>query len=166
MLEKQKIIRYYLFNCKMFYESLLKTFLFKRGFLMKKLFSVLAVLFVLGTVNVFALGIGPQGGYTVNGSPSGALTFKVDSLPCVFAVSAELGKVTAVGVTADWWIANPKIEGTWGYFYGLGLAGSFVVTSDVGGMFFGGRALVGTNIFLLDGHRRSSTWPACHLRGR
>ena len=29
---------------------------------MKKLFSVLAVLFVMGTTSVFALGIGAQGG--------------------------------------------------------------------------------------------------------
>ena len=79
---------------------------------MKKLFSVLAVLFVLGTVNVFALGIGAQAGYTVNGSPSGAVTFKVDSLPCVFAVNADIGDVTTVGITADWWIANPVIEQT------------------------------------------------------
>ena len=117
---------------------------------MKKLFSVLAVLFVLGTVNVFALGIGPQGGYTVNGAPSGAVTFKVDSIPCVFAVTFDIGNVSSVGVTADWWIANPKIEGTFGYFYGVGLAGSAVVGEDTGAMFVGGRALVGLNIFLLN----------------
>ena len=117
---------------------------------MKKLFSVLAVLFVLGTVNVFALGIGPQGGYTVNGSPSGALTFKVDSLPCVFAVSAELGKVTAVGVTADWWIANPTIEGTWGYFYGVGLGGKMYMGDGWSYLNIGPRAVLGTNVRLLN----------------
>lgn len=117
---------------------------------MKKLFSVLAVLFVMGTVKVFALGIGPQGGYTVNGTPSGAVTFKVDSLPCVFAVTADIGKVTSVGLTADWWIANPTITGPWHWFYGVGLAGSVVVGKDVGAVFVGGRALVGTNVYLLD----------------
>ena len=117
---------------------------------MKKLFSVLAVLFVLGTVDVFALGIGPQGGYTVNGSPSGALTLKIDGVPCVFAISAELGKYTSIGVTADWWIANPKIEQTWGYYYGLGLAGAFAVTGNTGGAFVGGRAVLGTNVFLIN----------------
>lgn len=116
---------------------------------MKKLFSVLAVLFVLGTVDVFAFGIGAQGGYTVNGTPNGAVTFKVDSLPCVFAVNVDIGDVTSVGVTADWWIANPVIEQTWHYFYGVGLAGSFTV-GDVNAAFVGGRALVGTNIFLLN----------------
>ena len=116
---------------------------------MKKLFSVLAVLFVLGTVNVFALGIGAQGGYTVNGSPSGAVTFKVDSLPCVFAVNADFGDVTTIGGTADWWIANPVIEQTWHYYYGVGLAAG-VSLGDVNAVFVGGRALVGTNIFLLN----------------
>ena len=117
---------------------------------MKKLFSVLAVLFVLGTVNVFALGIGAQGGYTVNGSPSGAVTFKVESLPCVFAVNADIGSVTTIGVTADWWIANPVIEKTWHYYYGVGIAGGVAVGGDVSAFFVGGRALVGTNIFLLN----------------
>ena len=117
---------------------------------MKKLFSVLAVLFVLGTVDVFALGIGPQAGYTVNGTPSGAITFKVDSLPCVFAVNADIGKVTSIGLTADWWLANPVITGPWHYFYGVGLAGSMVVGENNGAVFVGGRALVGTNVYLLD----------------
>ena len=122
---------------------------------MKKLFSVLAVLFVLGTVNVFALGIGPQGGYTVSGAgggtTNGAVTFKIDGVPCVFALTVDgIGAVTSVGLTADWWIANPKIEQTWGYFYGVGLAGSFIVTKNYSGMFFGGRAVLGTNVFLLN----------------
>ncbi|MCR4899270.1 MAG: hypothetical protein K5907_00445 [Treponema sp.] len=116
---------------------------------MKKLLSMLAVLFVLGTVNVFALGIGPQGGYTVNGAPSGALTFKVASAPCVFAVNADFGDTVAIGLTADWWIANPKIEGTWGYYYGVGLAGSINVGNN-NALFVGGRALLGTNVFLIN----------------
>ena len=118
---------------------------------MKKLFSVLAVLFVLGTVNVFALGIGPQGGSTPGGAAGSAgLTLKVDGVPCVFGITAELGKPTSVGVTADWWIANPKIEKSWGYYYGVGLAGSINVGDGGGDMFAGGRILVGTNVFLLN----------------
>ena len=118
---------------------------------MKKLFSVLAVLFVLGTVNVFALGIGPQGGYNpaLKGG-NGALTLKVDGVPCVFAVSATFTDPIALGITADWWIANPVIEQTWHYYYGVGLAGNMVVGSNVGSVFVGGRALVGTNVFLLN----------------
>ncbi len=118
---------------------------------MKKLFSVLAVLFVLGTVNVFALGIGPQGGTTPGGAAgTGGLTLKIDGVPCVFGITAELGKPLALGVTADWWIANPKIEMTWGYYYGVGLAGSINVGDGGGDMFAGGRILIGTNVFLLN----------------
>ena len=118
---------------------------------MKKLFSVLAVLFVLGTVNVFALGIGPQGGYNPGmGRGNGALTFKVDGVPCVFAITADLGDPLSIGLTADWWIANPKIEKTWGYYYGVGLAGSVTVGGDTGVIWAGGRALVGTNVFFLN----------------
>lgn len=117
---------------------------------MKKLFSVLAVLFVLGTVNVFALGIGPQGGYDVGGSPTADLTFKLDSTPFVFAAGAKLGKDTSIGVTADYWLANPKIEGTWGYYYGVGAAANMHVTGEAGRFFVGGRALIGTNVYVLD----------------
>lgn len=119
---------------------------------MKKLFSVLAVLFVIGTANLFAAGLGAQGGCSVGDSfsPNGAITFKVDSLPCVFAVDANFGDVTTLGVSADWWIANPKIEGTWGYYYGIGVAGSFTSVKDSTNIALGGRALIGTNVFLLD----------------
>jgi len=118
---------------------------------MKKLFSVLAVLFVLGTVNVFAIGIGPQGGYNpaLKGG-NGALTLKIDGVPCVFGISADFKDPVSLGVTADWWVANPKIEQTWGYYYGVGLAGSFAVGSNTGSLFVGGRALVGTNVFFIN----------------
>lgn len=119
---------------------------------MKKLFSVLAVLFVLGTVNVFALGIGPEGGTNPGyGGGAGGISLKIDGVPCVFGISGYFGSTgTSIGVTADWWIANPKIEKTWGYYYGVGLAGSFNVNGQSGGIFVGGRILVGTNVFLLN----------------
>ena len=117
---------------------------------MKKLFTVLALLAVMGTAKIFAFGIGPQGGYTVNGTPSGALTFKVDSLPCVFAINIDIGEVTRAGLTADWWVANPTITGSWHWYYGAGLAGSVVVGENAGAIFVGGRVLVGTNVYLLN----------------
>ena len=120
---------------------------------MKKLFSVLAVLFVLGTVNVFALGIGPEIGTNPGHADSfggGGITFKIDNVPCVFAATGYLGSSgLSLGLTADWWIANPTIQGTWGYYYGLGLAGS-VNLGDTSKIFVGGRALIGTNVFLLN----------------
>ncbi|MBR5400268.1 MAG: hypothetical protein IK102_00540 [Treponema sp.] len=118
---------------------------------MKKLLSVLAVLFVLGTVNVFAIGVGPQGGWNpaLKGG-NGALSLKLDNVPCYFAVSATFQDPITIGLTADWWIKNPKIEGTWGYYYGVGGAGAVTLGSDVATIFVGGRALIGTNVKLLD----------------
>ena len=119
---------------------------------MKKLFSVLAVLFVLGTVNVFATtGIGLQGSLSTGGSTQagGGVTFKLSDVPCVFAVAIPSFDPLVVGVSADWWIANPVIEQTWHYYYGVGLAAG-VTLGDVNAVFVGGRALVGTNIFLLN----------------
>ena len=119
---------------------------------MKKLFSVLAVLFVMGTASVFAkTGVGLQGGPVIgNGiGGSGAVTFKLSTVPCVFAVSIPSFEPLCVGVTADWWIANPKIERNWGWFYGVGLGAAFR-TGDNSAFGFGGRAFVGTNVFLLN----------------
>ncbi len=112
----------------------------------KKFLTVLALLAVLSTSRVFALGIGAQGGYP----PGGSLTFKVDKLPCVFAADLWAGPAGLnVGLTADWWIANPKIEGTWGYFYGVGVGGN-VFLGEPFAFNIGPRVLVGTNVFLFD----------------
>lgn len=117
----------------------------------KKLLAVFAALFIAGTVNVFALGIGAQGGYTVGGNGGAAVTFKVDTLPCVFAADvAFANNYVAVGCTADWWMANPAIEGTWGYFYGVGVGGN-IGLGDPTSLLVGPRLVAGTNLFLLDG---------------
>ena len=93
---------------------------------MKKLLSVLAVLFVLGTTNVFAFGIGVQGGANLGaGSGSAAVTFKLDSAPWIFAADgAFYSEYVALGVTADMWLANKSIAGPLNYFYGWGINGS------------------------------------------
>ena len=125
----------------------------KGVFTMKKLFSVLAVLFVMGTTSVFAFGIGAQAGYVVNTGAGGAVTFKVDKVPCVFAVDAAFNtNYVRVGGTADWWMANPKISGTWGYYYGVGLAaGAGIWSGDASAVAisFGPRVVLGTNVFVL-----------------
>lgn len=117
---------------------------------MKKLIAVLAVLMVLGTSSVFALAIGAQGGYTVGGSGNGALTFKLDDVPCVFAVDACFGNYTSIGVTADWWIANPSISGPWGWYFGPGVAGAFSFANNWTRVDIAPRVVIGTNVFLLD----------------
>ena len=113
---------------------------------MKKLLSVLAILAVMGTAKIFAFGIGAQGGYPLGG----ALTFKADNLPCIFAVNAYLGDVTGIGVTADWWINNPTIQGTWGYYYGVGIGGTMHFADNYSALSVGPRAVLGTNVFALD----------------
>ena len=56
---------------------------------MKKLFAVFAILLAIGTTSVFAKGksksiaIGAQVGYPLGG----ALTFKVKTVPCIFALN-------------------------------------------------------------------------------
>ena len=116
----------------------------------KKIIALLLVVALASTGAVFAkTGVGVQGGYNIGGGPDAALTFKLDSLPCVFALDLGLGNGIAVGLTADWWIANPKIEGTWGWYYGVGLAGSARI-GDPLELTVGARALVGTNVFLID----------------
>ncbi|MCQ2591882.1 MAG: hypothetical protein MJ188_03785 [Treponema sp.] len=114
---------------------------------MKKLLSVVTLLFVLGTAKVFSLGIGAQGGFPLGG----ALTVKVDEFPCVFAVDAQIGATTGFGLTADWWLANPTLSGSLGYFYGVGAGGDIYLGNDWATLGIGPRAFVGLNLFLLDG---------------
>ena len=120
---------------------------------MKKLFSVLAVLFVLGTTSVFAkTGIGLQGSLATGGSTSagGGVTFKLSNVPCVFAVAVPSFNPLAVGISADWWIANPVIEQTWHYYYGVGVAGAVLLADSGSVLSIGGRAVIGTNVFLIN----------------
>ncbi len=124
----------------------------------KRLLAVVAALFVAGASSAFAsAALGVQGGYVAGGGTgNGAITFKVSDVPCVFALDAAFGgSYLSVGLTADWWIANPKIDGTWGYYYGVGLAGAASLSSSGDYSFaqfgFGPRAFVGTNVFILNG---------------
>jgi len=123
---------------------------------MKKLFTVLSVLFVLGTANVFATGIGAQFNANVAGNtfqPGASLTFKINKVPCVFAADLAFGsEYFNAGLSADWWLANPKIEGTWGYFYGIGVGGAaYFVNGNYGFFAVGPRAVIGTNVYVLKG---------------
>lgn len=119
---------------------------------MKKLFAVFAILLAIGTTSVFAKGksksiaIGAQVGYPLGG----ALTFKVKTVPCIFALNFYGDNNLAVGLTADWWMANPSISGTWGYYYGLGIYGGVRVAGNDFNAAVAPRALIGTNVFLLD----------------
>ena len=88
---------------------------------MKKLTVFLALLLVLTTTSVFALGIGAQAGY-VGGGPGGALTFKLDTAPWVFAVNVDsLVNPLSIGGTADMWLANKNFACPFNYYYGWGV---------------------------------------------
>ncbi len=116
---------------------------------MKKLTVVLALLLVLTTTSVFALGIGAQAGY-VGGGAGGALTFKLDTAPWVFAVNVNsFGNLLSIGGTADMWLANKNFAGPFNYYYGWGVAAGLNIDDGLG-LYAGARALAGINVFVLD----------------
>jgi hypothetical protein len=118
---------------------------------MKKLTVVLALLLVLTTTSVFALGIGAQAGYVVGGNPGGALTFKLDNAPWVFAVNVDrLVNPLSIGGTADMWLANKNFAGPFNYYYGWGVAAGLNIYDSGLGLYAGARALAGINVFVLD----------------
>ncbi len=120
----------------------------------KKLVCVLSLMLILGSVSIFAIGIGAQAGYVAGPNYSnGALTFKLDTTPWVFALNIDgmSNDYLGIGLTADNWIANKPIEAPLNYYYGWGLAGSLVSSHDkYTDIFLGVRGLVGINAFVVD----------------
>jgi hypothetical protein len=99
---------------------------------------------------VFALGIGAQAGY-VGGGAGGALTFKLDTAPWVFAVNVDrLVNPLSIGGTADMWLANKNFAGPFNYYYGWGVAAGLNIYDSGLGLYAGARALAGINVFVLD----------------
>ena len=126
----------------------------------KKFMAVFAALLVAGSATgIFAktgLGIQFTGNpNTYSGSVGGAaVTFKLESLPCVFAANAGLGNNHfSFGITADWWLGNPTIttliNGPLGWYYGLGLAGAFSSWDNGVEIFIGGRGVIGLNWYVI-----------------
>lgn len=117
----------------------------------KKIAIIMAILLVFSVGSIFAFGIGAQGGANVGRSTTGsaALTFKLDDVPFVFAVTARFGDSMAVGVTADLWMSNANFAGPLNYFYGIGGYGTIVLGDNVA--FSGGvRVPLGINMFVLE----------------
>lgn len=120
----------------------------------KKFLGILAALVVLGSTSVFAsAAIGAQGGYSVasgSGNGNAAITFKLSNVPAVFAADFSIANNTlyGAGITADWWMANPKAGGMIHYFYGPGIAFSLFDFNNLG-FFVGGRFVAGLNIFVV-----------------
>ena len=55
----------------------------------KRFLALVGLLVVAGTAQLFAWGIGVQGGASVGGAGGAAVTFKLDESPLVFAVDAS-----------------------------------------------------------------------------
>ena len=125
-----------------------------------KIFAVIAALLVTASTGAFAsgnFGIGVQGGFVPGMHHHGdaALTFKIPKVPPVFAVNVGIWdyEVHRVGVTADWWLANPNITGVLNWFYGPGLAAGATFNMGNGracDLYVGGRFVIGLNAFVVN----------------
>jgi len=125
----------------------------------KKLLGLIAVLFIAGSTSVFAFGIGLQANADAGAvfSPGIALTFKLDSVPLVFAANWNFQEtVTVIGLTGDYWIINSPItnigSSTLNWFFGVGFFANMTLYQDADSQFAGGiRLPLGLNMFIAKG---------------
>ena len=122
----------------------------------KKLIVMIAALMVLAATGAFAFGIGLQFNGNVDdlSNKGPALTFKVDSVPLIWAVNWYIGDDTSIGLTGDYWILNNKItnigKAPLNWFIGVGFFTNALFGDDF--EFSGGiRVPVGLNMFLANG---------------
>lgn len=113
----------------------------------KKIIVALLMLCIAGSV--FAVGIGIQGGTDVanSGTTGIDITFKLDSVPFVFAVGIPSFDPLAIGLTADYWILNDNLVGPLNWFIGAGLFGQLFIGDDDFNFTVGARVPVGLNFF-------------------
>lgn len=126
----------------------------------KKFLGFVAVLFLAGSTQLFAWGIGLQGGAGVGPHTHGglAVTFGLDKIPLIFAVDMGFGGYGfSLAATADYWIMNPTIMdwdwGAWKWHWGFGAAVGFTAGGGYGSFDIGPRALIGMNLEFL-----KNTW--------
>lgn len=119
----------------------------RRVSMTKKIIVALLMLCVAGSV--FAVGIGIQGGTDVanSGTTGIDITFKLDSVPFVFAVGIPSFDPLAIGLTADYWILNDNLVGPLNWFIGAGLFGQMFIGDDDFNFTVGARVPVGLNFF-------------------
>lgn len=122
----------------------------------KKIIVLMAALLLIGTTGAFAFGIGLQ----FNGNagdvfePGAAVTFKVDSIPLIFAVNWYVGDDTSIGLTGDYWVFNKPLtnigNAELNWFIGIGFFTNMTFADEF--LFTGGlRVPLGLNMFLADG---------------
>lgn len=117
----------------------------------KKILIVAALLMVVCVGGAFAWGIGIQGGYGYPPFGSGALTFKLDSVPFVFATNFTFDGGFGIGLTGDYWFLNDNIVGPLNWFIGAGAGISLGGFSDEFMLGLEGRLPIGLNMYLVDG---------------
>ncbi|MBO5607402.1 MAG: hypothetical protein J5930_05850 [Treponema sp.] len=123
---------------------------------MKKKFLILALALFWGSLPVFSrTGLGVQGGVGVGNLPfhgEAGITFKLSTVPVTFGLDYSFAKdFQGIGVTADWWVANPKLFGMFKFYYGPGFAFHFYNPGTQNpGIFVAARAVLGMNVFVSD----------------
>lgn len=127
----------------------------------KSIVAAVAAFVVSASCSLFAMGVGPQintDPVVVPGDSSSVnyglgCTAKFDSLPIYWALSTNFGDgIYLNGVlTGDYWMMHEKIQGLWGWYWGLGAAVSTSFWSDNFTLSAGPRAVIGMNWIFCDG---------------
>lgn len=123
-----------------------------------KVMVLSVLLLIVTTTGVFGLGIGLQfNGNAGKVFTSGvALTFKVDSVPLIFATNWVFDDdYSQFGFTGDYWLVNKKLTNigstNLNWFIGIGGFANFIFPKDdfifVGGL----RVPIGLNMFIAKG---------------
>ncbi|MGL4982308.1 MAG: hypothetical protein ACRC4W_05595 [Treponemataceae bacterium] len=115
----------------------------------KKVLIVLVALMLCCSTNIFAFGIGVQGGFSFPNLGSLDITFKLDSIPLIFTASAYMGNTFSLGITADYWFFNSQITGPLYWFVGVGAGASFAI-GDIFGANIVARVPIGLNMYFLN----------------
>lgn len=116
----------------------------------KKILIVAALLMVVCVGGAFAWGIGVQGGGGYPGQADLAITFKLDSVPFVFATNLNFVGGLGIGLTGDYWFLNDNIVGPLNWFLGAG-AGISIGFQDPFSLGLEARLPIGLNMYFLDG---------------
>ncbi len=123
---------------------------------MKNKFLTFVCILIIPAVTAWSWGIGLQldagfSGGKMGGGPS--VTFKLDSVPLVFAVNLDITEnYFTMGLTADHWIFNKQIHPEFPvqWFVGYGAFGR-IGFGDINTFVAGARLPIGINAFFADG---------------
>ena len=118
----------------------------------KKSLIVIAIMMLTCIGGVFAFGIGVQGGYNLGVPGNVAITFKLDSVPIIFAGNFYIADdLFAVGLTGDYWMLNENISGPFNWFTGAGVGTTISIPNEGKmGFLLAARVPVGINAYFAD----------------